>query len=138
MQKYRFLDFTSDVMFEAYGRDLKEMFQNAAEALFSLICDIKKVEPRETVNIEVESQGIEELLCDWLSLLLTESEIKEMFFSKFEVDELKTEGFNLKGRVYGESMTPGKGETVVKGVTYYKLMIEERNNTVIGRVTLDI
>ena len=49
MQKYKFLDdITSDVMFEAYGKDLKELFENAAEALFSVICKIKKVKPKET------------------------------------------------------------------------------------------
>lgn len=139
MKKYRFLDFTSDVMFEAYGRDQKEMFQNAAEALFSIICDVKKVKPRGSVDIGVKSQSIEDLLYDWLSMLLTESEIREMFFSKFEIDQMETrEGFHLKGRAFGESMTPEKGETVVKGVTYYKLKVEDKKDTITGRVTLDI
>ena len=46
--KYRFIDeLKSDVLFEAYGKDLKELFTNAAEALFSIICQIEKVEPKE-------------------------------------------------------------------------------------------
>ncbi len=69
MGKYRFLDFTSDVMFEAMGRDQKEMFQNAAEAMFSVICDIEKVEPRVPVDVEVKSESIEDLFYDWLSML---------------------------------------------------------------------
>ena len=43
--KYKILeDLTSDVMFEAYGKDLKEVFSNAAQALLSIICKIKEVE----------------------------------------------------------------------------------------------
>ena len=139
MEKYRFFDFTSDIMFEAYGLDEKEMLQNAAEALFSVVCEIKKVRPRETVDIEIKSTGIEELLYDWLSILLTESEIREMFFSKFKIDQLELEErFYLKGKAYGEPMTPEKGDTVVKGVTYYKLKVEDKNDYIMGRVTLDI
>ena len=38
MKKYKFIEgLTSDVMFEAYGKDLKELFSNAAEAMFSVI-----------------------------------------------------------------------------------------------------
>ena len=45
--KYRFIDkLKSDVMFEAYGKNLKGLFENAALALFSVICDIKKVKPK--------------------------------------------------------------------------------------------
>ena len=139
MEKYRFFDFTSDVMFEAYGKDQEEMFQSAAEALFSIICDIENVKPEVQVEVEINSQSIDELLYDWLSSLLTESEIKEMFFSKFKITELETkERFHLKGAAYGEPMTPEKGETVVKGVTYYKLKVEDKNDKFSGRVTLDI
>ena len=42
--KYKFVeDLTSDVMYEAYGKDLKELFENAALALLSVICKIDKV-----------------------------------------------------------------------------------------------
>ena len=35
--KYKFIDsLTSDVMFEAYGKTFKELFENAALALFSI------------------------------------------------------------------------------------------------------
>ena len=115
------------------------MFQNAAEALFSIICDIENVNPEVQVEVEINSQSIDELLYDWLSHLLTESEIKEMFFSKFKITEFETKnGFHLTGMAYGEPMTPEKGETVVKGVTYYKLKVEDKNDKIAGRVTLDI
>ena len=48
MQKYKFIDdLTSDVLFEAYGKDLKELYANAAEAMFSIICQTEKVEAKK-------------------------------------------------------------------------------------------
>ncbi|MFQ6136841.1 MAG: archease [Candidatus Hydrothermarchaeales archaeon] len=139
MQRYAFLDFTSDVMFEAYGKDPREMFVNAASALFSVICEIEEVEPKKRVEIEVESESLEDLLYDWLSTLLTESEINEMFFSKFDIDEMETDArFYLRGRAHGEAMTVVKGGTLVKGVTYYKLEVRKEKDGIVGKVTLDI
>ena len=66
-RKYRFIDdLTSDVMFEAYGKTLKALFENAAEALLSVICQIKKVKPEVEREIEMEAEAVEELMFDWL------------------------------------------------------------------------
>ena len=44
--KYKIIDkVTSDVMLEIYGKSPKELFENAAEALFSIICEVKRVKP---------------------------------------------------------------------------------------------
>jgi len=44
MRKYKIIDdLKSDVMFEAFGKNLKELFENAAEALFSIICDVSSI-----------------------------------------------------------------------------------------------
>ena len=54
--RYRIIDkITSDVMFEAYGKDKKELFTNAAEALFGVICEIKKVELYQSTNFHTKS-----------------------------------------------------------------------------------
>ncbi len=137
---YEFLDITSDVMFRAYGTDEPGLFENAATAMFSVICDIDSVRPEKVVEISVTGDGLEELLFEWLSRLITESEIEEMFFSEFRVEGInkKDEAFKLKGWAFGENAAVEKGGTLVKGVTYYGFKIEKKEDKYVATVTLDI
>ena len=47
MPKYKFFDHTADVLFEAYGKTLSELFTNAALALQEIQVDIKTVSPKK-------------------------------------------------------------------------------------------
>ena len=135
--KFRIIDdLTSDVMFEAYGKTLKEVFENAAEALFSVICQKEKVEPKIARDIEMEAESVEELMFDWLQELIARVDIEEMFFSKFEVFEVSET--SLKARIWGSEARPELGETVVKAVTYYGYKFEKTEKGYKVRAALDI
>jgi SHS2 domain-containing protein len=137
MPKYRFIeDLTSDVMFEAFGKDLKELFRNAAEALLSVICDIRRVKPEKSLLVEVKGRDAKDLLLNWLQELISRVDTDEMFFSGFEI--LEMDGRRLKARVRGESVSPGKSGTLVKGVTYYNFSLEKTKKGWRARVACDI
>jgi len=135
--KFKFIeDLTSDVMFEAYGKDLKELFENSAIALFSVICKIDKVKASKEVLVNVKGGNSEELLINWLQKLIALVDINEMFFSKFEIIEISDS--KLKAKVYGEKINVSKGKTVVKAITYYKFKLEKVKDKYIARVSCDI
>jgi len=137
MKKYKFIDdLTSDVMFEAYGKDLKELFKNSALALFSIICEIKKVGEEKTIDIEVNGGSLEELMVNWLQELIALVDTDELFFSRFEI--IKINENNLKAKAYGEPISPEKAGVVVKGVTYYKLKLEKIKDNFKATISLDI
>jgi len=137
MEKYRFIDdLTSDVMFEAYGKDLKEVFANAAEAMFTVISQIKKVKPEKSVEIEARAENASKLMIAWLQELIAAVDIQGMFFSKFEILEISEK--RIKARCWGEKASQEKGETVVKAVTYYKFLFEKGEEGYRTRVALDI
>ena len=135
--KYRFIeDLTSDVMFEAYGKDLKGLFENAALALFSVICQIERVGSKIEKIVEIKSDNIEGLMYEWLQELISIVDIKGLFFSKFEIIGMGEK--HLKAKCYGEEADPEKGGTVVKAVTYYKYLFEKTGEGYRVRVSLDI
>ncbi|MEA2037811.1 MAG: archease [Nanoarchaeota archaeon] len=137
MEKYKFLDdITSDVMFEAYGKDLKELFQNAAEALFSVICKIKDVKPEETEEYQVKAEKLEDLMINWLQALIAIVDTEQKFFSKFEIIEI--DETHIRAKLSGEQIKPELGETVVKAVTLYKYQFEKTKEGYKVRVSLDI
>lgn len=144
---YKFIDdLTSDVMFEASGRSLEQLFANAAEAMFSVICQLDKVEARESRQVTVEAESVEKLVVAWLQELIGMVDTEEMFFSRFDVESVaegkdnrsKTSKWLLKAKVSGEPIRPEKGETVVKAVTNYGFKFEKDRKGYKVTVTLDI
>ena len=137
MEKFKFIeDLTSDVMIEAYGITLKQVFENAAFGMFSVICQIDKIKPEKEVEIEVRADSVEELMIAWLQELIAEVDINYMFFSKFDVIEISDT--HLKAKVFGEEADPKKGGTLVKAVTYYKYKFEKTEKGYKVRVSFHI
>ena len=145
--KYKFIeDLTSDVMFEAYGKTLEELFANAAEAMFSVICKLEKVKPKKKKDVRLDDESVEKLLISWLQHLISMVDVDEMFFSQFEVDSVRPSPdstrdkqlWNLEAKVYGQAIKPELGETVVKAVTNYKFRFRQTKSGYSARVSLDI
>lgn len=135
--KYKFIeDLKSDVMFEAYGKDLKELFENSALALLSVICNLKKVKPKKKEKFEMKGTSLEDLMFNWLSGIITISDTENMFFSKVNV--VKIDEGKVIAELSGEPISPEKGGTVVKSLTYYGFKVEKTKTGYKAKVSLDI
>ena len=129
-------DLTSDVMFEAYGKNLKELFENSALALFSIMCKIDEVESKKVIIVNIKGTDVEDLMINWLQELIGLVDVKGMFFSKFKIEKLTEK--NLKARIYADEVKPETGETVVKAVTYYGFDFKKIDKGYKVRVSLDV
>lgn len=141
MEKYRYIkDLTSDVMFEALGNDESELFENAAEALFGVVCKIDEIEPKDKIEFEFKGEDLKDALYEFLNNLLAEAEVAEVFLSKFEVKLEKDISGAYKGKAaaWGEPITQEKGGTVVKAVTYYNFTAEKTKDGFRATVVCDI
>jgi SHS2 domain-containing protein len=137
MDKYKFIeDLTSDVLYEAYGKTLKELFENAALALLSVVCQIDRVKPKKTEEFEMKGKNLEDTMFNWLQGVIAIVDTESMFFSKVEVEEVDEK--HVKAKLFGETMKPELGETVVKAVTYYKYKLEKTKQGYKITVSLDI
>lgn len=132
MQKYKFLEHTADIMFEAYGNSYPEALQNAAAAMFSVI---GKAEPEEKVRLSVSAQNIEELTVFALSDLLTASDTNETVFSRMEVREFDPKKLTLEMEAFGEKKRPRES---VKAVTHHDILVKEEKGRWTIRILLDI
>ena len=62
---------TADIAFEATGRDLAELFSDAADATTNVMIDnIEAIQPRETRQIELSNDKLDMLLFDLLQELI--------------------------------------------------------------------
>ncbi len=139
--KYKFLDHTADVMFEAYGRGLNELFENAALAVFEVQCDLKKVGNKIKKKIKLKNENAENLLFDFLEELVYLKDAKYILFGKFKVEIKKVrDNYVLDAVAYGEKINPEKHElkTDVKAVTLHEFFLKKTSKGWKCRVLLDI
>ncbi len=128
MRKWEHYEHTADIGIRGYGRTLEESFENVAIALFDVMVDVRKVEPKEVREIEVSGKDLYALLYNFLEELLILHDTEGLVFSDFEVKIEKTEeGYKLKAKAYGEPLDYEKHEPKeeVKAITYHDMKIEQ-------------
>ena len=122
---YRQLDHTADIAIEVWGADLRELFGNAAFALFDMVADVDGVRPTVTTSIEVAADDVEMLLVNWLNELIYRISAKEMLYARADVHHLDAK--HLSATVHGEPYDPGRHHlrTEIKAATYHQLRVTE-------------
>lgn len=125
MQPFEVLDHTADVGLKSYGETLKEVFENAAIGMFSLITDLDNVKVSLSAEIEIEAEDRETLLVEWLNELLYRFEVEYLVFKRFEIVDWDEE-YRLRARAYGEPLDLGRHQikTQIKATSYHELKIE--------------
>ena len=82
-KRFEILDHTADIGLIVYGDDLKALFENAGEAFFRLVTDLKKVRQKEDRKIELKGESLERLMVDWLNELHYLHDVENLLFKKF-------------------------------------------------------
>ena len=138
MKRYEVIDHTADVGLRAYGKDIKELFANAAYGMFNILADLKNVHPKRSLKIKVEAPNIEELFLSWLSELLYQYETREIIFKEFLIDKLSEN--SISARAQGEKLDLRKHrlKAEIKAVTYHELKVQKIKNHWQGEVIFDI
>lgn len=134
----RFLDLEADVGFEVWAQDLNSLFEEAALAMYEVMVDVGKIDPKVERHVKLSAPNLEMLLQRWLSELLFITEVEKLVFSKFEVS-VEDEGY-LSGKALGDFIDLERHDprTEVKAVTYHRLSVVKEGDLWKGTVVLDI
>ena len=139
---FEFLEHTADAYIAAYGRNLMEAFENAALAMFEVMTDVGKIEPKIEDYVEVEAKDECALLYSWLEALLVKFDVEKMLYSKFKVLKMDetVEGLRLEAKIWGEKFNSKKHpqKVGVKAVTYHRMEVIKEPNKVTLKFILDI
>src|SRR4030043_504116 len=138
MKRFKVLDHTADIGLVVYGEDLRSLFENAGEAFFHLITDLKKVRRRVERRIHIEGESLDRLMVDWLSELLYLHDVENLLFKGFEVESVGEGG--LKAIVRGGPFQEGIHviKTEVKAVTYHRIEVRQKNGHWRAQIIFDL
>jgi SHS2 domain-containing protein len=138
MDRYRVFDHTADLGVEIYGTTVKELFANAAFAVFDMLTDLDRVLTSEERKIIVEGEGWEDLLVNYLREVLYLFNGEGLLLREYSIIEIDPQ--HLEGKVSGEVFDPLKHRMnkEIKAVTYHQITVRETPGMWIGRVIFDV
>jgi SHS2 domain-containing protein len=140
MERYKYLEHTSDAKFQAFGRTLEEAFSNAALAVASLMWNWENIEKKIEHQLQVRGKDLEQLLVNFLGEIIYLFETKKFLLSSVEklTVEKAEKGYQLKALFKGDRNSDKyKIYGDVKAITYNEMEIESRDRFLV-QVVVDI
>jgi SHS2 domain-containing protein len=125
MKKFEILEHTADLKIRVFGRDLAELFVNAALAVAEQQKpDVDQQKPIEEWElVVVKSPDINSLLVDWLNEILSRSDLNRKVYNNFQIEEL-TEN-HLQAKIAGQKID--RKQIEIKAATYHGLEVKKVN-----------
>ncbi|MEN8174369.1 MAG: archease [Pseudomonadota bacterium] len=123
----------ADIGVRGTGASLAEAFEQAAMALTAVMTDPAAVKPVRPIEVRCAAPDAELLFADWLNILIYQTAVEQMLFSRFRVTLTQrpaaTEGdtWSLEGMAWGEPIDRQKHHPAVeiKGATYTELRVAQ-------------
>lgn len=131
--KYKYLEHTADIKFQAFGKTLEEAFSNASYATTNIVSE-EKIKEKITKEIKVKGVDKKALLYQFLEELLFLLNTEDFILSK--IKEIKIKNNELTAILIGDNTKNYKLNTDIKAVTYNDMFIKEKPYII--QVVLDI
>jgi SHS2 domain-containing protein len=133
---------TADIAFEATGRDLAQLFSDAADATMNVMVDnLDSIEPRETRQIELSNDEIDMLLFDFLQELIYFKDAERLLLRVRDVRiQERDQRYFLTAKAAGEALDAMRHHqrADVKAVTLHRFSVEREDGGWKATVLLDI
>jgi SHS2 domain-containing protein len=140
MTNYKFFDHTADIGVEVTGRTRKDLFVNAAEALFDVMIENKTGEKsaKRQKKITVEGADVADLLINFLREILYLFNGEKFITVRCEIIQFSNK--ELQARLKGGSFNSKKHliKTEIKAVTYSGVTVEKVKFGWRARVIFDV
>jgi len=135
---YELIPHTADLGIRVNGKNLPELFENTALALFDIMTDIARVKPREKYTLEITADNLEELMNNWLTKLLREYIFNQRLLSRFKILKITPQG--VKAIAKGETYNPEHHKILkeIKAVTFHNLSVKQLANGWQAEVIFDV
>lgn len=136
--RYTIFDHTADLGLEVYGASEKELFINAAFALFDSMTNVSLVEAVQKRSFDIEGSDREDLFVNFLREMLYLYNGEGFLVKHVSLESM--DSHHVAGTVTGELFDPARHRitTEIKAVTYHLLRVEKTEQGWCGRIVCDV
>jgi SHS2 domain-containing protein len=128
------IEHTADWALLARGSSLPELFVNAATGMYTLAAELDRLHASTERTIEVSGIDAETLLVNWLNELLYYTEMDQVVFGWFEIEQFASD--HLRAVARGEAGVPLVKP--IKAVTFHDLQIKPSGNGYEVTIVFDV
>jgi len=136
-KKFKFLEHTADIKFQAYGKTVEKAFENSAMAMFNSMYD-GKIKSKKKIKIKAKGKDFESLLYNFLEELLVLFDSEGFFLSEINNLKINKEEFSLEAEVEGSKAEDYEIHIDVKAITYNEMFVKQEKGKWICQVVLDV
>ena len=137
MEKFKFLEHTADVKFQAFGKSLGEVFENCALAMFNAMYEDKIKEVKE-FKIKAEGKDFESLLYNFLEEFLVLLDSENFFLSRVKSIKVDEKNLKVEAVIVGDDAESYKIPLDVKAITYNDMFVKREGDKWVAQVVLDV
>ncbi len=137
MKKFKFLEHTADIKFQAFGKSIEEAFANSSLAMFNAMYK-EKIKSTKTIEISAEGHDLLSLLYNFLEELIFYLDSENFFLSEVKNIKIDKKEFKLIATLGGDAAENYKIGLDVKAVTYSDMQVSERDGKWVTQVVLDV
>ena len=138
ISEYTLLDHTADLAIQVRGKDLKNLFENAAMALMHIMVRGNRSGNTSSVNISLSGQDLADLIVRWLGEVLYLLEGESLVVSAITIRNLTTARLEAVVEVVPFDPDIHEIQSEVKAVTYHQVEVVDKGDRWEARVTFDI
>lgn len=130
----------ADVAFEAYGKELNELFENCCLAVTEIMVEPDDVNPLIRKEFNMENEKIEDLLYDILSEIVSLKDSKSLLFRQFIIRIIKTDGkYKMNAALYGQPINEIPNLKLdVKAITLHDFWVKQEDNSWKAHIIVDV
>ncbi len=138
MKNYELIEHTADIAIRVKGKDLKDLFKNAALAIFQISAEkqVTEAKRQKEISITQKADNLDELFVNWLNEVISLSAAKGLIFEDFQINKLSEN--NLEAIAIGSDINNYKINSEIKAATYHELHIEKTNSGWQAEVIFDV
>jgi SHS2 domain-containing protein len=127
-KNYRLTKHQSEIAVRVLGNSQANLFANSALALFDVMTDVRMIEVKERLPLEVEGADRDDLMVNWMRELLYLYQGSGYLLREFQVREVKDT--IVRAEVCGEKIDPDRHEIIqeIASVASHKSRMEKTGN----------
>ncbi len=123
--KYKFLNHTADIKFQAFGKSLEECFENAGYALFEIMFEKIKIKPKIKREIKIKGSDLNNLLYNFLEEFLYLLDAENFIVGRIDKINIDKKKLVLTAELFGDKAENYRFSNSVKAITYNDMFIRK-------------
>jgi SHS2 domain-containing protein len=139
------VEHTSDIGIKVWGRNTKELFEEAAKGMIAQMYDPALVQEREILFLNLEAESLEELLLRWLKEILFLIESEGYLFCRFQIEKddfslRNAKTTQIRASLHGERKDSIRHDICIeiKAVTRHGLYVKKNGPWWEGNILFDV